>query len=421
VDPTDRPQQLSFAAGLLMLVVLLMPFPVVLVKFTHGNAPYDYQAILFPSDLPLMALILVMAPRAVARVRRLGPVTACWALLLAWMVVAFAFHPSARGVADLVRLAGVLAMVVAALELATFAERGAVLVTVAAVAVFEAVIAVAQIARHAPVGLSTLGEFHDPFNRFGSALAPQGTMIHPYLLAGLAALVAMLLLAPALHRRQPAAWLALLAAAVVPVGITYSRAAVLGLALAGLCVLSGLRVWRGRGLAVLATLCLGVGVPALIWSSGWLNRANQSVRARSGAQLATDRGWLIHEADTLIVDHPVVGVGPGRYVIALKDKFHVERNRSVGVFKPVHNLPMLLTAEGGIPAGIAMTLVLVVAGWRGLRGGRLGSALFLVYLPFTLLDHFPYTFPQGLVMTGLWLGAIEVLARDRGQVETGDR
>ena len=55
------------AAVVLALVILLMPFPLVLVKFTPGNANYDYQAILFPSDLPLAALILAMIPRGVRR------------------------------------------------------------------------------------------------------------------------------------------------------------------------------------------------------------------------------------------------------------------------------------------------------------------------------------------------------------------
>jgi hypothetical protein len=31
-------------------------------------------------------------------------------------------------------------------------------------------------------------------------------------------------------------------------------------------------------------------------------------------------------------------------------------------------------------------------------------ALFLGYLPFVLLDHFPYTHQHGLVLTAVWLG-----------------
>jgi O-antigen ligase len=164
--------------------------------------------------------------------------------------------------------------------------------------------------------------------------------------------------------------------------------------------------------AILA-LCVGAAIPALVWRDGWVSRTQQSVTARSGSQLTTDRGWLIHEANVLIREHPVVGVGPGRYVLALRDKYHREPNQKVGVFKPVHNLPLLLTAEGGIPAGLAMTLLLVVVGWQAFRSGRLALALYVAYLPFALLDHLPYSFPQGLILTGLWLGVLSLLARER--------
>jgi hypothetical protein len=106
-------------------------------------------------------------------------------------------------------------------------------------------------------------------------------------------------------------------------------------------------------------------------------------------------------------------VGPGRYVIALREKYHREPNPHVGVFKPVHNLPMLLAAEGGFPAGAATTVLLLVVGWQALRSGRQPLALYVAYLPFTLLDHFPYSFPQGLILTGLWLGGLDLLARRR--------
>src|SRR5207248_3926854 len=98
-------EQPSPRAVLLALVLLLMPFPLTLVKFTSGNAGYDFQAILFPSDLPLILLIVAMVPKVAGRVRdrTLGLCASLALALTAWMVVAFVFHPSQRGVADLVR------------------------------------------------------------------------------------------------------------------------------------------------------------------------------------------------------------------------------------------------------------------------------------------------------------------------------
>ncbi len=107
------------------------------------------------------------------------------------------------------------------------------------------------------------------------------------------------------------------------------------------------------------------------------------------------------------------GVGPGRYVIALTEKYGQEPNPRVGFFKPVHNLPLLAAAEGGVPAGLLMTALLLAAAWRAFAGGRAGLAIYAAYLPFVVLDHFPYSFPMGMILTGVWLGAIELLARER--------
>ncbi|MCU1450515.1 MAG: hypothetical protein JWP02_2685 [Acidimicrobiales bacterium] len=411
--------EFSPVAALLMLVILLMPFPVVLVKFTAGSRSYDYQAILFPSDLPLMLLTLAMLPRVVARARTRTLGAAGWLVLAltSWLLVSFAFHPSARGVADLVRLAGVLAMIVAVIDLKKAGERAIVLASMGGVAIFETVIATLQLIRHAPVGLNALGEFKDPFWLFGTASAPQGTIVHPYILAGLA-LVAAFTLAIATSRTRERTLLlaAATALAVAPLGFTYSRAGVLGFGVAVLIVATGLlrgRATRAWYLPAVIALCVGAAIPALVWNSGWVSRTKQSVSARSGSQLSTDRGRLIREADGLIADHPIVGVGPGRYVIALRDRYDEEGKKHAGVFKPVHNLPLLLAAEGGIPAGLAMTLLLLVVGWQAFRSGPWALALYVAYLPFALLDHFPYSFPQGLIITGFWLGVLNLLAGER--------
>src|SRR5437660_3282858 len=86
----------SANALVLVLVVLSMPFPVILVKFTPGSWNYDYQAILFPSDVPLAFLALAMVPRAVRRMRggSLGALAWLGLGLSAWLAVSYLFHPS---------------------------------------------------------------------------------------------------------------------------------------------------------------------------------------------------------------------------------------------------------------------------------------------------------------------------------------
>jgi len=403
----------TVGALLVAVTVILGAFPIAIAQPGRGPGGYDFQTIVFPSDIPLVLLIVLMVPVVVGRIRERRFPAVAWALLalLAWMVVAFAVHPSQRGVADLVRLAGLLAMVVAIVDLKQTSEWALVLISVGAVAVFETGVGVAELVHGGYIGLGAFGEFGQPLWRFGGGLAPQATMVHPYVFAGFG-LVAGFLFAAAYTRRPVRALLAGAAIAIVPLGYTYSRAGLLGFvgALAVLASAVFVPALRSRFIPVVLALAVGAAVPALIWRDGWVSRANQSVKARNAASLSTDRGWLIHEATGLIVDHPVFGVGPGLYVTALKEKYGTERNRSVGIFKPVHNLPLLLTAEGGIPAGLAMTALLILAGLRSLRGGRPALALFIAYLAFTQLDHFAYDFPQGLIITALWLGGIEVLA-----------
>lgn len=413
-EPVDRRNiDVSPAAPLVALIIILSAFPISIAQPGRGQGGYDFQAIVFPSDIPLVLLIVLMVPVIVARVRERKLPAVAWALLvlLGWMIVSYAVSPSTRGVADLIRLAGLLAMVVAITGLKEASERALVLASVAALAVFETGVAIAELVKGDHIGLGPLGEFSKPLWKFGTGLAPQGTMVHPYVLAGLA-LVAGFVLAAA-YTRSPSRVLVVAAAvAIAPVGFTYGRAALLGYVLAFVVLASAVLVRdrRARFIPVVLALGIGAAVPALIWSDGWISRTTQTVTAKNAGSLSTDRGWLIHEANGLIVDHPVFGVGPGRYVIALKSKLGTEPNKSVGIFKPVHNLPLLLTAEGGIPAGLAMTALLILAGVRAFAGGRGAMALYIAYLPFTQLDHFAYSFPQGLVITAVWLGGIEVLA-----------
>jgi len=63
----------------------------------------------------------------------------------------------------------------------------------------------------------------------------------------------------------------------------------------------------------------------------------------------------------------------------------------------------------------------VAAGWRGWIAGRTGLALWSALIPFVLLDHFAYSVPMGMIIFGIWLGVIELLARDREQDQDRDR
>ncbi|MFI5042074.1 MAG: O-antigen ligase family protein, partial [Acidimicrobiales bacterium] len=291
---------------------------------------------------------------------------------------------------------------------------------VGAIAILESVWATLQLLTGSGLGLTRLGEDRDPFYVFAKGVrAPMGSMVHIYVLAGLALVGAAIMIRQTIESTRPAPWAVATAVAIAPVGFTFSRAALIGFVglVVALTVGAALQ-WRHRAirlryLIAVGALCLGAAVPAAVWHSGWRVRSSQTSSASTAAALTTERTRLDHEALQQISAHPLTGVGPGRYVPALKARFGVETDKTVGIFKPVHDIVLLVGAEGGIGAGLIMVLLLAGLGWRALRSGPAALGLYASVLPFFLLDHFLYSFPQGLVITALWLAGLDSLVGGR--------
>lgn len=414
----DRPRnvELEPTTVLAAVALVLSAFPVVAMGFSHRRGPYVVQTYLFWSDLPLLALGLLCLPALVrtAWARRLDVVTAV-AVLVGALTVAWAAHPSLRGFLQVLRLLGVAGAVLTAGR-GSRTSRLVLGASFALFALFEVLVATLQRATGGPVGLRSLGEAPDPLLLIGGAEAPSGTFVHPYLLAGLAilaiaVLAAVALKAPHLHRACA------LGAAVagIAVGITYSRMALLALAGIMVPLLFGLRSRSTRVavLAVAAAVLIGTGLTALAASDGWVGRAEE---AATGENLTRGRGELATQAFAVIRSSPLIGVGTGRYVLAVEEDPDLAR-RSARVLQPVHGVPLLLTAEGGILAAGALVLLAVAVVLAARRGGAAAWALLLAYVPFLLLDHFPVTYPQGLVMTAVWLAALTLLAGGGAEAE----
>jgi hypothetical protein len=391
-----------------------MPFPIVVHGWGDPKLAYDYVTILFPVDLALAGLIIVGIGPLVARIRRrtVGLGAGLWTAFTVVMTVAWFFHPSGRGLHRTFELWGV-AVLADTLTDAAISGFGALVVgAVAFVAVLESAWATVQQVTRSGLGLTRLGEDPHPFYPFApSVWAPMGSMVHPYVLAGLA-LVGGGTAAWWGVTTGRLRWLVVAAIAVAPVGFTFSRAGLLSLGmLAGGFAVAALRPGvRRRPCAIAALLlCVGFAVPAAVWNSGWRIRADQTTSATSADAVTTDRGSLMRQGWETLAAHPLTGVGPGRYVIALEARAASTRPRHTSVFKPVHNVVLLVGAEGGVVALFVMAALYLGVGWRSLRAGALASGIYLAYLPFTMLDHFPYSFPQGLVITGVWLAVLDWL------------
>jgi hypothetical protein len=405
--------------ALAVLVIALMPFPLVLRGWGDPKLPYDYLTIVFPVDVAFAALLLAgIGPLAQRlRSRTLGAGAATWLALATVMTVALAVHPTGRGVHTVFEL-WCVAVLAATITEALAAAVGAIVIgAVVGVGALEAVWSAAQLIVGSGLGLGRLGEDAHPLLPFSrSVAAPMGSMVHPYVLAGLALVASSVAAWRALSAPRPAGWLVAAAVCIAPVGFTFSRAGLLSAALImGGFALAALRRGPQRRRAATAVLALGIGIaaPAAIWVHGWQDRAAEASSASTAGQLTTERTHLVHEALLLLRADPISGIGPGQYVPALQHHVGVERDHNLNNFRPVHNVVLLIGTEGGVVALLIAAGLFAFVGWRALRTGPVAVAVYLAYFPFAMLDHFAYSFPQGLVLTGIWLGVLDSMSRAR--------
>lgn len=396
----ERWRYLSLVAAL-----LLLPFNLEHELATYGAYPdLQHRVSLFAFDVPL-ALCAVLTAVAVARLGP-GPIRTFvrgLAALLLLTAFAWCFNPSPRGLQVLVRLIFTLGVPAVAIALAPETWRRRLCASFLLAGVIQSEIALLQVLKGETLGLTRLGE-HPPLLSVGGEVSAKGTFVHPYVLAGFAVIACGVALAAYLASGQRP-WLFALAAVAVPVGLTYSRMSVLAVAAVATTLFVGRFLTGDRAFVALAVLLLGVGVPSLLSLDGWISRAQQSVDT-TGAGLdaiTSSRGALVQNASDVIGSDPIVGVGPGRYALELEARDVVPPG---GEVVPVHNVPMLIAAEGGVVTGLVALGGLIWLGWRALRGGPGAAALYVGYVPFLMLDHFPYDSPQGLAMTGAWIGAV---------------
>ena len=405
--------------GLLGVVLVVAPLTVLLgAGDSVRGDDFDTRPLVFASDVPLAALLVASGPAVARQLRRLGGrlrerqwTLLAMATLAVVLLVALASHPSLDGALQVFRVFGALAVagtVVEAIGRGWDSWR----VVLAAAAGFQTVLAVAQVAVGGAVGLAVIGELADPFYPVGDVSAPSGTLLHPYVLAAHALVAAGVLAvratrAPTTGTGVP--WALAAAVAIAPVGFTYSRAAGLGAVALVAALAAGAVRQRARFALPALAMVLTLGMTAGLGADGWSGRVSQTTSAGTTADLTTGRGELIRQAADIIARYPVGGVGPGRYVESVPES-------AAGIRKPVHNVALLAAAEGGVLAGVAVVLVLILAGWAAFRGGWATIGLWLSFLPLLFLDHMAYTFPVGLVLLGVWAGAVDVWARSAPHV-----
>jgi len=411
----------------LSVATLVSLSPAALVRWGPAGRNYFTATLLLPADIALGGVLVLCLPTVIGaiRSRRIGPGAAGWAGITAVMVWSFVWHPSGRGGLTLLHLAGCAMLAAAGAQvLRSPTARSALAKAIVGGGVLEALIALLQVSRQGALGLSRWVEVNPPFYPFQHIRAPNATFPHPYVAAGfglVSAGVAVVMAMTADERARPR-WAAAAGWCVLPVGVSYSRSALLALLAFGLAL-----IWialrqsdrRTTALAAMAALAIGSAVPAAIWHTQWLARGSSTVAgsftggaAASGgvvSGVANGRLTDYHQALTLLGDHPLTGVGVGRYVFAVEHQFGLANApRSTG-YVNANDLPLLAGAEGGVLALVVMAGTLVWLLWRAARAGPLALGVCLAFLPYCLLDQFPYESAQGAVICGLWLATVDAL------------
>lgn len=192
---------------------------------------------------------------------------------------------------------------------------------------------------------------------------PQGTLGHYMTYSGTLMLIIGATTARLLFRTEKRAWPALvMPALLVALALTFTRSAWVGacLAIAVLFVLRDFRLLAA--LPVLAALLFALAPQAVterVYSMFDLNDPTNR-----------DRVAMMRAGAHMIRDHPIAGVGPDM-VIRLYPQY-----RDASAVEPInphlHNVPLQIAAERGLPALAAWLWFLVVLArdlWRAFRSG----------------------------------------------------
>jgi hypothetical protein len=385
-----------------LVIVLIVTIPLAIGSVVWAapgaNADFNRRVSISPFDVPLaLLLVLALIDRATPSRTRLDGWTRRIAIALAVVIlVALVAHPSPRGFDFAFRVASALAVVHALRRLGAAARRR-VLAVLVGTATVEAVIALLQSAHGGGIGVGAL-EFSGFFYRFGSSTAATAGFDHPYHLACflLVAIGAALLGALGDERRTP--WLIGVGVIAAGLATTYSRGV-----LVTLVVLLGILLFaRGPAdrrrvrRAFAAVVAGGFLLVAVAFGDGYIARG-QTTSEGHVSSYRTDRA---REAIRMTRAHPVLGVGPGRYTIALESIEHTD-------LLPAHDAVLQEAAEAGVLAGVLTAALLLAMAVRSVRGGPEMLFVFAALIIFFVIDAYPYTFPTGMATTGLWLGLLE--------------
>lgn len=321
-------------------------------------------------------------------------------------LVALVVHPSTAGAILVFSMVAVVGVMLAITSFSTSDLTRFVALPLLATSAVQAMIVVIQSLTDSAFGYSLLHSGANLLVTEGHA-RPQGLFDHVYeaaILAVLAIGVGLALLPD--KKRTRTLFLSGIGLASVSLALTHSRSAFLGLVLVVIIagVASRRRIPSLR--AGVVVVLVSFSIPALMTASIWQARFSESVDG-SLDEASSGRITLMKQAVDLALDHPVIGVGPNRYMEVLEATVDPSEIEFV-----VHNIPLMVTAELGIPAGIAFTVLLVLTGVQAVGAGYRTSILYAAPFPFMMFDVIMYNRPYGLLLFALWAGILGAMIRE---------
>jgi O-antigen ligase len=188
--------------------------------------------------------------------------------------------------------------------------------------------------------------------------------------------------------------------------LSFSRSAWVGTATAGglLLVLLPRQQWR-RLWPALAAAAVVLAAIVLPYRALFFTRATADARSPLERYSVEERASVARVALNLAGENLWTGVGAGAFVQALAADPSIKVTR-----EPVHNVPLLVLAETGLPGALALAALVSGIGlemWRRRKSGAVShvlTALLAGLLVTALFDHFLWSSLPGRLLAVLALG-----------------
>jgi hypothetical protein len=175
------------------------------------------------------------------------------------------------------------------------------------------------------------------------------------------------------------------------------------------------------GLGVILTASR-VAIVSLLIGGGWGLGAGRAVNGAIifSPESVEDRILLNQAAWRMFQDHPLTGVGPGQFIVALPKYLSGGR----WLLQPVHNIPLLLLAEFGALGWLTVLVLIFIflraatsrvnyrKHWQELVRSRWLSVIVVILIT-GMFDHYWVTAQQNRLLLGLVLGLIVSDARQQ--------